>query len=70
MSRFPRMLFAATNSLSEVNLVAPYKLIGAHALSVDRATTSFTCDFNAALMTFSAPPTFVLTHSSGLYSAI
>ena len=36
------MLFAATNSLSEANLVAPYKLIGAAALSVERATTSAT----------------------------
>jgi len=38
----PFRLLAATNNLSEHNLVAPYKLIGAAALSVERATTSFT----------------------------
>jgi len=31
---YPVMLFAAIKSLSEVNLVATYKLMGAHALSV------------------------------------
>jgi len=35
----PRILFAAINNLSEASLVAPYKLIGAAALSVERATT-------------------------------
>ena len=35
----PFILLAATNNLSEVNFVAPYKLIGAQALSVDSATT-------------------------------
>ena len=38
----PFILFAAIKSLSEVNFVAPYKLIGAHALSVESATTLFT----------------------------
>ncbi len=32
-------LFAATNNLSDVSFVAPYKLIGEEALSVDKATT-------------------------------
>ena len=35
----PLIPFAAMNNLSEVNLVAPYKLMGAQALSVDKATT-------------------------------
>ena len=66
----PAEILAAINNLSEVNLVAPYKLIGAQALSVDKATTLVTLDSKAALITFSAPPIFVFTHSSGLYSAI
>ena len=33
------ILFAAMNNLSDVNFVAPYKFIGAQALSVERATT-------------------------------
>ena len=33
------MLFAAIKSLSDVSFVTPYKLIGAAALSVERATT-------------------------------
>ena len=36
------MLFAAINNLSEHNFVAPYKLTGAAALSVDKATTFLT----------------------------
>src|SRR5690554_5778966 len=43
MGLSPLMLLAATNSLSEVSLVAPYRLIGAQALSVDKATTLWTC---------------------------
>ena len=38
----PVILLAATNNLSDVSLVAPYKLIGAQALSVLNATTFFT----------------------------
>ena len=38
----PTMLFAATNNLSDTNLLAPYRLIGLTALSVDKATTFFT----------------------------
>ena len=57
------------NNLSDVNFVAPYKLIGAQALSVESATTFFTPVFKAALITFWAPYTLVLIHSSGLYSA-
>ena len=41
MDLTPLMLFAATNNLSEVSFVAPYKLIGLLALSVDKATTFF-----------------------------
>ena len=66
----PLILLAATNNLSDVSLVAPYKFIGAHALSVDNATTLVTELAKQALITFSAPPILVLTHSSGLYSAI
>ena len=42
MEALPLILFAAIKSLSDVSLVAPYRLIGAHALSVDNATTFFT----------------------------
>ena len=70
MSFLPRILFAAIKSLSEVSLVAPYRLIGAHALSVDSATTFETLESKDAFITFSAPPILVLTHSSGLYYAI
>ena len=41
-SRSPLMLFAAMNNLSEQSFVAPYKFIGAAALSVDKATIDFT----------------------------
>ena len=70
MSLNPFILFAAIKSLSEVNLVAPYKFIGAQALYVERATTFFTFVSKQALITFYAPPIFVFTHSSGLYSAM
>src|SRR6218665_4086 len=66
----PVILLAATNSLSEASLVAPYKLIGAQALSVDNATTRSTSVSRQELITFSAPRTLVFTHSIGLYSAI
>ena len=42
ISLLPLILFAEINNLSEVNLVAPYKFIGAAALSVERATTDLT----------------------------
>ena len=64
----PLILLAATNNLSEASFVAPYKLIGAHALSVESATTSLTPQVSAASITFSAPLIFVLMHSVGLYS--
>ncbi len=51
-SLFPFILFAAIKSLSETNLVAPYKLIGAAALSVDNATTTFTLVARAPSITF------------------
>ena len=67
---FPQILFAAINNLSEVSLVAPYKLIGEQALSVDKATTLFTPVSNDACITFCAPNIFVFINSSGFYSAI
>ena len=48
------MLLAAIKSLSEANFVAPYRLIGAAALSVESAITFLTPDRNAAFITFSA----------------
>ena len=38
----PDKLFAAIKSLSDVNFVAPYKLIGLEALSVESETIFFT----------------------------
>ena len=67
---FPAILLAETKILSDVNFVAPYKFIGSEALSVESAITFKTSELKAAFTTFSAPPTFVLTHSIGLYSAI
>jgi hypothetical protein len=55
--------------LSLTSFVAPYRLIGLHALSVESATTRCTPLSIAASMTFWAPCTFVLTASKGLYSA-
>ena len=69
-SLLPLILLAAINSLSEASLVAPYKLIGAAALSVERDTTFLTFVDQLASITFSAPKIFVLTASIGLYSAI
>mgnify|MGYP003317150024 CR=1 FL=1 len=57
------MLLAAMNNLSEVNFVAPYKFIGAAALSVESATTFFTFALMAASITFDAPIIFVLINS-------
>ena len=48
----PFILLAATNNLSDVNLVAPYRLIGAQALSVDSATTLSTLFESDADTTF------------------
>ena len=42
VSLSPTKLLAATKSLSEASLVAPYKLIGFAALSVESAITLFT----------------------------
>ncbi|MNH14760.1 hypothetical protein D3C79_743570 [compost metagenome] len=69
MSCWPAKLLAATNSLSDSSLVAPYRLIGLAALSVDSATTFCTPFSIAAAMMFSAPLTLVRMHSVGLYSA-
>ena len=66
----PTILLAAVKILSDVSFVAPYKLIGSYALSVERAIIFFTFLCIAEETTFSAPSTFVLMHSIGLYSAI
>ena len=58
-SLFPFMLFAAMNNLSEHNLVAPYKFIGAAALSVLSATSFFTLLARHAFIILFAPNTFV-----------
>ena len=63
-------MFATLNSLSEHNLVAPYKFMGDDALSVDKAITFFTFVFSAASITFCAPKIFVFIVSNGLYSAV
>ena len=57
------------NSLSDASFDAPYKFTGFTALSVDKAKTFETFVSKTALITFSAPLTFVLMHSKGLYSA-
>ena len=58
------------NSLSLTSLLAPYKLDGPDALSVDRATTFSTPQSMQASITFIAPIMLVLIHSKGSYSAI
>ena len=60
---FADILFDETKILSDVSFVAPYKLIGSDALSVDKAITFVTLFSILALTTFSAPPIFVLIHS-------
>ena len=47
---------------SEINLVAPYKLDGLHALSVDKATIFFT-PLSIATSTSSLPSILVFMHS-------
>ena len=66
----PFKLLAAINNLSEHNLVAPYKFMGAAALSVDNATTFLTLDSKHASIRLLAPIIFVLIYSVGLYSAL
>ena len=66
---FPPILLAATNSLSDASFVAPYKLIGLAALSVDNAIIFSTPLLIEAVITFCAPLMLVLMHSIGLYSA-
>src|SRR6516164_364254 len=61
-------LLDATNIFSAHNFVAPYKLSGLTALSVDKAITFLTPAAIAALQTFSLPITLVITASNGLYS--
>jgi hypothetical protein len=67
---FPTKVLADKKSLSAHNFVAPYKLIGDDALSVDKAITFFTFNSIAASIIFCDPITFVLTNSIGLYSAV
>jgi len=66
----PEYELPATNSLSDANFVAPYKLIGELALSVERAITFLTFLSIAASIRFIAPIILVFTHSKGLYSAV
>ena len=60
---------AAIKSLSETNFVAPYKFIGATALSVESAIVFFILLLRTALIIFLAPLILVSIHSVGLYSA-
>ena len=55
----PTILLAAVNNLSEHNLVAPYKFIGAAALSVLRAVTLFIFVSKEACIMFWAPKILV-----------
>ena len=64
------MLFAAIINLSEQSFVAPYRFIGAAALSVDNAITFLTLLLKEHSIMFCAPITFVLIVSIGLYSAV
>ena len=66
----PTILFALIKSLSEHNLVAPYKFIGAAALSVESAITFLTLVCIQASIIFCAPSIFVLMNSKGFYSAV
>ena len=68
-SDLPLMLLAAINNLSEQSFEAPYKFIGEQALSVLNATIFLTFVSKHACTRFSAPITFVLINSMGLYSA-
>src|SRR3546814_5066844 len=64
----PDRLLAATKILSEASLVAPYRLIGLAALSVDSAITLVTPLRIAAFTTFSAPSMRSEEHTSELQS--
>src|SRR6266404_4465195 len=63
-------LLAATKIFSAASFVAPYRLSGLTALSVDSAMTFGTRAAIAARQTFSAPFMFVITASNGLYSHV
>ncbi|MNR28144.1 hypothetical protein D3C85_1454550 [compost metagenome] len=56
--------------MSDASFVAPYRLIGLLALSVESATTPFTPLSMHASIRFIAPLMLVFTHSNGLYSAV
>src|SRR5688572_16204271 len=66
----PAYALPAMNNLSEASFVAPYRLIGLLALSVDNATTRLMPRSMHTSMRFIAPLMLVLTHSKGLYSAV
>ena len=66
---FPIILFAEIKILSEQSFVAPYKFLGATALSVDKDITFLTLFEKQASIMFYAPKIFVFTNSIGLYSA-
>ena len=63
-------MVAETNSLSATSLVAPYRLIGLDALSVESAMTFLTPASIAASTTFCEPVMLVAMNSEGLYSAV
>ena len=68
---FPVNLIKRTmedDGLSDANLEAPYKFIGAAALSVLSAITFCTDEDKHASIIFCAPITFVFIVSNGLYS--
>ena len=69
VTRCLSMIIAAMKSLSEHSFVAPYRLTGLHALSVDSAIIFSTLLNNATSITFMAPKILVLMHSAGLTSA-
>ena len=63
------ILFAEIKILSEQSFVAPYKFLGATALSVDKDMTFSTLFEKQASIIFCAPKIFVFINSIGLYSA-
>ena len=69
-SFLPTILFAEVNNLSAQSLVAPYKLTGEEALSVERAKTFFTELSRQASIKLFDPIILVLINSKGLYSAV
>jgi hypothetical protein len=58
-TKLPSYWWSEINNLSDTSFVAPYRLIGAAALSVEMAMVFLTLLFNAAFITFFAPSIFV-----------